>query len=489
MAIYKENIVDVELTSGNIHRSFLNKTIGSGDALADRFGVRVLRNGAEVSLNGTSCTGYFIRSDGATIPITGSINGSVAFVELPQACYALEGQFALAIKLSGNGVAGTMRIVDGVVSRTTTDSAVDPGTIIPSVEALIEAIEEAVASIPSDYSELSTNVEKIKRTYPQVGVVQTAQGYVHVEDNELAVTATPANSFKIYDLNMFAGMALMIQTYWHYPDAKQLYIFTDNIGNVISYHTETRDNDFFCDNVSIPINARRLYVNYATAGNGADVIAVFPYRIQNGARQFQTFEKSIREPVQPAQVVDGRYVTLGSGGVTLADVPGCSVAIYDIDETFGKSCFLESERISGTTYSMFYVTGNNLTPLTAHEDKFFTTYSELIEIPASTNRLYVNYKTDGSGVSVYKYDMGDKYANFFESFDYTKRKALFPSQLFFRNDKEIPVYKRSMLQEYNSGINMDIGLVCKVGNVEKRVVDIHEPTNFGGVNEIGRAHV
>ena len=154
MAFYKEDIVDIELQSGTIHRSFLNHSIGSGDDDANRFGVRAFRNGVAENIGG-SCTGYFIRTDGATVVITGGVvSGNVAYVTLPETCYAVEGVFSLAIKCSGGGVTGTLRIVDGVVSRTTTSALVDPGTILPSIEDLIDDIEAAVASIPADYSDL-----------------------------------------------------------------------------------------------------------------------------------------------------------------------------------------------------------------------------------------------------------------------------------------------------------------------------------------------
>ena len=155
MANYREDIVNIDLECGTLHRSFLQHAIGEGDELANRFGVRVFREKTPVQLVGT-CSGYFIRADGATVPLTnGVITGNVAYVTLTENCYAVEGVFALAIKITNGSEKVTLRIVDGIVSRTSTDAAVDPGTIIPSVEALIEAIDEAVASIPLDYSELS----------------------------------------------------------------------------------------------------------------------------------------------------------------------------------------------------------------------------------------------------------------------------------------------------------------------------------------------
>lgn len=157
MAIYNEDIIDVELTGGNIARSFMKKTIGEGDALANRFGIRAYRNGVAENLGGT-CLGLFIRADGGTVPVEGVVSGNEAYVELTQACYAVEGQFALAIKVTNGNATGTLRIVDGIVDNTTTGSAVDPGTVIPSIETLIAEIEAAVASIPADYSSLWTSL-------------------------------------------------------------------------------------------------------------------------------------------------------------------------------------------------------------------------------------------------------------------------------------------------------------------------------------------
>ena len=156
MAIYHEDIVSIDLESGTIYRSFMNHAIGYGDDDANRFGIRAYRNGVAETLGGT-CAGYFIRADGATVTIAdGVVSGNLAYVTLPEACYAVEGNFTLAIKVSGSGVTGTMRIVDGVVSRTSTSATVDPGTIIPSVEDLIDAIENAVASVPAEYDDVWT---------------------------------------------------------------------------------------------------------------------------------------------------------------------------------------------------------------------------------------------------------------------------------------------------------------------------------------------
>ena len=148
VAIYHEDIVDIELESGNIHRSFMRHSIGSGDSAANRFGIRVLRNGQEVDVSGCSCYGYFQDPQGNNIALTGNgtVNGAVAYVTLPQACYNYEGQFCLAIKLIGDGITGTMRIVDGVIDNTNTGSAVAPTSTVPTYQEILNQYDAMTAA-------------------------------------------------------------------------------------------------------------------------------------------------------------------------------------------------------------------------------------------------------------------------------------------------------------------------------------------------------
>lgn len=143
MAIYKEDITDVDLDTGNISRSFVNKSIGESDANGDRFGVRCIRNKQPVDLTGYTVTGYFIRSNGTSVIIQGTASGSKAYVELPASCYVIEGTFSLAIKLTGQGKTATVRIVDGTVVNTVIGSVVDPGGIVPDLSELLAVIGRA----------------------------------------------------------------------------------------------------------------------------------------------------------------------------------------------------------------------------------------------------------------------------------------------------------------------------------------------------------
>ena len=145
MAIYHSDIVDIELNSGTVHRSFAQKIIGEGDIKANRYGIRLWRNGEPVSCGGSTCMGYFIsHATGDTVTINGGLfSGQEAFVELPAACYAYDGGFSLVIKLVGGGVTGTMRIIDGTVVDSMIGAPIDPGGVIPDLEDLLEVIERA----------------------------------------------------------------------------------------------------------------------------------------------------------------------------------------------------------------------------------------------------------------------------------------------------------------------------------------------------------
>ena len=154
MAIYHEDLIDVELSSGTISRSFLNHAIGEGDDMANRFGVRLFRDGEPVSAEDSEVIGLFMAPSGVNFLISettyeGSTgkSGNAAWVQLPEDCYAVEGQFSLAIKLGGGNVIGTMRIVDGTVSRTGASGAVAPTGSIPTSEEIIAAFEAAVEVI------------------------------------------------------------------------------------------------------------------------------------------------------------------------------------------------------------------------------------------------------------------------------------------------------------------------------------------------------
>ena len=184
MAVYREDIVTIELESGSIHRSFLNHSIGSGDSSANRFGVRVVRNGKIVDLTGVSCFGYFHNAEGTNIALTnnGTVSGNTAYVTLPQACYNVEGQFTLSIKLVGGGVTGTMRIIDGTVDNTNTGSPVAPTESIPTYTEIL-AVYDQMQETVTDYNETveaqNEQIDSLRSDFDDIAEIVTPKNILN----------------------------------------------------------------------------------------------------------------------------------------------------------------------------------------------------------------------------------------------------------------------------------------------------------------------
>ena len=133
---------------------YLEGNLFSQDNQANVINVTVLDGGEPASISGT-VTANIIRQDGGTVTATGgTITGNVASITLPAAAYIVPGIVSIAVKLTTSGVITTLAAVVANVYQSSTDTAVDPGTIIPSITALQSQIEAAVASIPADYSSL-----------------------------------------------------------------------------------------------------------------------------------------------------------------------------------------------------------------------------------------------------------------------------------------------------------------------------------------------
>lgn len=263
MAIYRSDIADIELNGGNIHRSFLHHSIGSGDNMANRFGVRVARDGEPVDLTGVSCFGYFRNAEGTNIALTteGTVAGNMAFVTLPQACYNVEGQFMLAIKLVGGGITGTMRIVDGVVDNTNTGGAVAPTEDVPTyteILAVYEQMQEAV----EDYSETATEQNARINYMPDGSFADFTDGqYFLVQNSKIDISSPGTGSgWSSAVVPCEFGDAFMMTA--RGVANPYTYAFIDSEGNVL-----TGDNSQTLlerERVTAPLAAAYLVVNNAS---------------------------------------------------------------------------------------------------------------------------------------------------------------------------------------------------------------------------------
>ena len=116
-----------------------------GDNNAHTWRVMIMDGGESAQITG-NITGYFVRTDGNTVTVTGGLTGNVATVTLPQACYATDGDLYAVMRLKSSSGTITLSALILPVRNVLTDSIIDPGEVIPSLDDLlaqIDACEEA----------------------------------------------------------------------------------------------------------------------------------------------------------------------------------------------------------------------------------------------------------------------------------------------------------------------------------------------------------
>lgn len=129
----------------------LDGMVFSQDVHANRIRVSGYRDGEPVDLSGGSVSANIIRADGATVVQTGTISNNVCSVVLPSSAYAVPGPIAIFVKhsTSAGPTTSTIAAITGYVYKSTTDTIVDPGSVVPNVNqllAMIEDCEEATAA-------------------------------------------------------------------------------------------------------------------------------------------------------------------------------------------------------------------------------------------------------------------------------------------------------------------------------------------------------
>lgn len=130
-----------------LKREHIGVLLATGDSNANRFGAVLTVAGETVDLGDAVVTGYFIKPECDTVLCEGVVDGSTVYVDLPAACYTQSGAFSLAIKISSTEVIGTVRVIDGVVRLTQTDTLIDPGEVVPSLDKLLAHIAEMEAAV------------------------------------------------------------------------------------------------------------------------------------------------------------------------------------------------------------------------------------------------------------------------------------------------------------------------------------------------------
>lgn len=150
----------------------LKGNLFSDDNGGNRIGVEVLDDGEPATLSG-GVVGYIIRADGATIMVNGTAENNRAYIDLPASAYIVIGQVSIAIKVGST----TVGACAGYVYPTTTDSLVDPGHVIPSIDELLEKIADCEAATKAAMKVANMTVSAVEASgVPTVTLTETGSG-------------------------------------------------------------------------------------------------------------------------------------------------------------------------------------------------------------------------------------------------------------------------------------------------------------------------
>ena len=117
----------------------------TGDAESNLVGVRVFKRGEPFQDDTLTVGASIIRADGTTVEADGTLSYNSASIEIPAAALAIEGPIAVHIYLTdGDEMRATVFAGVFTVVATSTESIIDPGTIIPSINALIAELQEKI---------------------------------------------------------------------------------------------------------------------------------------------------------------------------------------------------------------------------------------------------------------------------------------------------------------------------------------------------------
>ena len=139
----------VDLSRGYTPVVWPDALMVSEDVGAHTWRVKVLDGGVPADLSGAAVTGYFVREDGVTVAVAGSVSGHTVSVTLAQNCYAVPGRLGGVMRMVVSGKTVTLSSVIFTVKRLTTDSMVDPGRAFFTAEALTRLYDELAAQMQS----------------------------------------------------------------------------------------------------------------------------------------------------------------------------------------------------------------------------------------------------------------------------------------------------------------------------------------------------
>lgn len=129
----------VDLSTG-VEKRYGGVLLGQGDDNADEFVVVLLNGDQPAGGDATGCIGHFIRPDGRTETLAGTLTDGAGKVVLTDVCYAVTGVFRLSVKFTSGDAEVTAVVIEGSVLQTHTDEIADEAGVwnLAAIDARID---------------------------------------------------------------------------------------------------------------------------------------------------------------------------------------------------------------------------------------------------------------------------------------------------------------------------------------------------------------
>lgn len=438
-AIYHNDVVDIDLEKGTIHRAFLNYTIGSGDNNANWFGVNVYRNDEPVDLTGCSVQGLFMPSVGSAILISDNthtrVQNNEASVLLPQACYNVKGRFTLAIKIIGTNsysITDTVRIVDGVVADTNSESPVAPTESVPTYQEILSVYDQMVAvkegSVRFDTEQSLTDEQKaqardnisgasaaevsdlnsaISPLYTVIASQIIANSYWPYEGSSAGRPSSYSGWSRTDRLPCVEGETLKITA--TVASAYNVFFNTDTDGDVTGhFNLAVGENS-----ILVPQGAHYYALSNTTSGMNNTIIKkmIDGTTVNNGIDSIVEIDNAvngIKTPIScQSPTSGGFYYAVIGNAISVTSGTGSYYPPIDLSEYIGQKVRVAFSSTGNTsTRATALCDANGIVGGFVEEKQIVSDGYVEFDIGNTFNKLYVSYNASGSGLKVTAIDEG-----------------------------------------------------------------------------------
>jgi len=265
-------------------------SVFTGDNGSNLVGVKLYNNGEVYNPSGSiSCN--VVRPDGITVSFLGTVSGNKAYVVLPANCFYSAGPIEVFIKIINGSEITT--VLDAVFTVKVSDTGENvPSESIANVDALIAAIQEAVATIPADYSDVINALPTVTGyVYPFPVAVWTTGTYVNQNTGEIGTDDAQWSACDYIPIDPAYGKIKIVSVgpssgiYNAYYNANKEYV------GPLSWNSNTTTV------IQPPMNA--AYIRLSRRNDTTVTVSIVPITIKELLRENSIEGKTVSETFTP----------------------------------------------------------------------------------------------------------------------------------------------------------------------------------------------